>query len=350
MIFFIKLHQRSKYHASSEEFRNQRAGAGFIRRMKSLFYSLLFLVTAANAQESATSSVKELLFEPNDSARNRIVPVKVYLPADLDSPAPVILFSHGLGGSRMNSVYLGRHWAEHGYACVFMQHPGSDESVWKDARPGERMTAMKAAASLKSTLDRFADVPFVLDQLELWNADEEHPVYGKLDLEHIGMCGHSFGAVTTQAMMGQQFRGGRTVADARLDAFFAMSPSEPRGGKSADAFGDVRKPVLTMTGTRDENPISPDTPPTTRREVYKALPAGDKYELVFEGAEHSAFSDAGDRNARRIPHHHPAIQKISTKFWDAYLKDDSSAKQWLQSDQAKEEEDLLVELDVWSWK
>lgn len=318
--------------------------------MKSLLCSLLLLVTAANAQESESSSVTELLFEPNDSARNRVVPVKVYLPAAATSPAPVILFSHGLGGSRMNSVYLGRHWAEHGYVCVFMQHIGSDESVWKEAGPGERMSALKAAASLKSTIDRFADVPFVLDQLELWNTDDEHPVHGKLDLEHIGMCGHSFGAVTTQAMMGQEFRGGRIVADPRLDAFFAMSPSEPRGGTSTNAFGEIKKPVLTMTGTRDENPISPDSPPATRREVYKALPAGDKYELVFEGAEHSAFSDAGDRNAKRIPHHHPAIQKISTKFWDAYLKEDTSAKQWLQSVQPKKEEGLLVEKDVWGWK
>ena len=262
----------------------------------------------------------------------------------------MILFSHGLGGSRMNNVYLGQHWAEQGYVCVFMQHHGSDESVWKEANPGERMTAMKAAASLKSTLDRFDDVPFIIDQLELWNEDEHHPLFGILDLEHIGMCGHSFGAVTTQAMMGQKFRGNRTVADPRLDAFFLMSPSEPRGGNSAAAFGEIDKPVLAMTGTEDGNPIQPESLPITRREVYKALPAGDKYELVFEGAKHSAFSEAGDRNTRRIPHHHPAIQKISSKFWDAYLKSDVSAKQWLQSELPKTEAGLLVEEDVWEWK
>jgi len=318
--------------------------------MKSLLFCLVLFATAANARAADVASVKELLFEPTDTARNRVVPVKVYLPADLQAPVPVILFSHGLGGSRMNSEYLGRHWSEQGYVCVFMQHHGSDESVWKEAAPGDRMTAMQGAANLKSTLDRFDDVPFVIDQLELWNADESHPVSGKLDLEHIGMCGHSFGAVTTQAMMGQRFRGGRTVADPRLDAFFAMSPSEPRGGTSAAAFSEIDKPVLTMTGTKDGNPISPNSLPVTRREVYKALPAGDKFELVFEGAEHSAFSDAGDRATERIPHHHPAIQKISLKFWDAYLKKDAAAKQWLQSRQPKMDEGLLVEKDIWAWK
>ena len=318
--------------------------------MKALLFCLTLVSAVANAGQPDDLPANELLFEPTDSARNRVVPVKVYLPADLKSPAPVILFSHGLGGSRMNSVYLGRHWSEQGYVCVFMQHPGSDESVWKEAQLGERKSAMEGAASLKSMLDRLDDVPFVIDQLELWNADEKHPAFAKLDLEHIGMCGHSFGAVTTQAMMGQKFRGDRSVADPRLDAFFAMSPSEPRGGTSAAAFGEIEKPVLTMTGTRDENPISPNSLSATRREVYKALPAGDKYELVLEGAEHSAFSDAGDRAAKRIAHHHPAIQKISTMFWDAYLKHDPAAKQWLQSEQPKTENGVLVEEDIWAWK
>ena len=318
--------------------------------MKPFICCLVLLLTVANAREPKDSSVKELLFEPNDSARNRVVPVKVYLPSNLNSPVPVILFSHGLGGSRMNSAYLGRHWSEHGYVCVFMQHIGSDESVWKEAPPAERMTAMQEAASLKSMLDRFADVPFIIDQLELWNADETHPVFGKLDLEHLGMCGHSFGAVTTQGMMGQKFGAGRTVSDPRLDAFFAMSPSEPRGGTATAAFGEVKMPFLGMTGTNDENPLNANSLPATRREVYQALPAGDKFELVFEGAEHSAFSDTGDHAANRIPHHHPAIQKISTKFWDAYMKNDPSAKQWLQSEQPKKEDGLLIEKDIWAWK
>lgn len=330
---------------------NLKPDAGFVPDMRYFFFCCFVILSAvSNAEEPTHSPVKELLFEPRDSARDRVVPVKVYLPADLETPAPVLLFSHGLGGSRMNSVYLGQYWAKHGYVGVFMQHIGSDESVWKEAKKGERKSALEGAANLKSTLDRFADVPFVIDQLELWNANGEHPVFGKLDLEHIGMCGHSFGAVTTQAMMGQKFRGDRTVADPRLDAFFAMSPSEPRGGTSSAAFGEIKSPVLTMTGTKDDNPINPTSLPATRREVYKALPPGDKYELVFEGAEHSAFSDAGDRKADRIPHHHPAIQRISTKFWDAYLKNDASAKKWLQSEQPKTDATLLVEKDIWAWK
>src|SRR5689334_10887401 len=73
-----------------------------------------------------------------DEKRKRELPVLVYLPA-AKSPAPVVLFSHGLGGSRAGPAYLGKHWASRGYVAVFLQHPGSDESVWKPLKPAERL-------------------------------------------------------------------------------------------------------------------------------------------------------------------------------------------------------------------
>ncbi len=42
----------------------------------------------------------------HDAARNRDIPLRVYLPAST-APAPVVLFSHGLGGSRAGSSFLG---------------------------------------------------------------------------------------------------------------------------------------------------------------------------------------------------------------------------------------------------
>src|ERR1700722_14103227 len=68
----------------------------------------------------------------NDSHRDRQIPVLIYLPREKEAQ-PVVLFSHGLGGSRKGSAYLGQHWSERGYVAVFLQHPGSDDSIWKDA-------------------------------------------------------------------------------------------------------------------------------------------------------------------------------------------------------------------------
>src|ERR1700752_4821796 len=65
-----------------------------------------------------------------DGARSRNIPILIYLPAGTGR-GPVVLFSHGLGGSRQMGDYLGAHWARRGYAAVFLQHPGSDADLWQ---------------------------------------------------------------------------------------------------------------------------------------------------------------------------------------------------------------------------
>ncbi len=245
----------------------------------------------------------------------------------------MILFSHGLGGSRSGSNYLGVHWAARGYVVVFLQHPGSDEAVWKSEAPGSRMDAMRGAASAENFLLRVRDVSGILDQLAWWNNDESHPLGSRLDLRHVGMSGHSFGAVTTQAVSGQTFGPlGAKHTDVRIKAALSMSPSPPRVGSTQRAFGEVKIPWMLMTGTNDRAAIG-DITPEQRLEVFPALPPGSKYELVLDSAEHSAFTERGlpgDGNARN-PNHHRAILALSTAFWDATLKSDGEALAWLEA-------------------
>lgn len=283
-----------------------------------------------------------------DAKRKRDIPIRVYLPATT-SPAPVILFSHGLGGSREGSSFLGKHWASRGYVAVFLQHPGSDESVWMDTKPAERMRAMQRAANGENLRLRTDDVPAVLNQLTRWNGEKGHPVAGRMDLKHVGMSGHSFGAVTTQAVSGQAMFGGQAVlTDPRIQAAAVFSPSERRGGDVKKEFGTVKIPWLLMTGTEDVAPIG-NIDVASRLSVYPALPPGDKYELVLDGAQHSVFSDprpfsdAGKRN----PNHKKAILALTTAFWDAYLRNDAGAKSWLKGAGPKS---VLEKKDRWQAK
>src|SRR5256885_14184429 len=133
---------------------------------------------------------------------NRDIPVRIYLPAN-EKPAPVVLFSHGLGGSRAGSKFLGEHWAARGYIVVFLQHAGSDDAVWRDVAPKERLDALREAASLENFLLRVKDVPAVLDQLETWNASG--PPAGGMDLTKVGMSGHSFCAGAKKSGSGGAF-------------------------------------------------------------------------------------------------------------------------------------------------
>lgn len=259
----------------------------------------------------------------------RPLAVLFHLPARPER-SPVVLFSHGLGGSRQGNAYLGEHWAARGYVAVFLQHPGSDDSIWKDLPAPQRMAALRAAANPENLTLRVRDVGAVLDGLERWNAEEGHVLFGRLDLEHVGMSGHSFGAVTTQSVGGQEGALGSN-ADERIDAALCLSPSPPRLGDSARAFASVRIPWMLMTGTLDSSPIV-GLAASARLEVFPHLPAAiDRYELVLSGAEHSAF---GDRpliggHARRNPNHHRAILALSTAFWDAHLRGDPAARAWL---------------------
>lgn len=278
----------------------------------------------------AAETPKTAEFTIHDAARNRDIPVRVYLPS-AKVCAPVVLFSHGLGGSREGSVFLGTHWAGRGYVAVFLQHPGSDTSVWQGRARGQRMGAMQQAANLENLLLRVKDVPAVLDQLTRWQELEGHALKGRMDMTRIGMSGHSFGAVTTQAVSGQTAVGNRiSLTDARIKAAIVFSPSGPSRGKDAgNPFANVKIPWLLMTGTKDVALIGADLP--SRLSVYPALPPGGKYELVLDGAEHSVFTDRalpGDA-ALRNPNHHRSILAISTAFWDSHLRGSAPAKAWL---------------------
>lgn len=288
----------------------------------------------------AEVTVTSKVFDVVDAARNRTIPVRVYLPADR-KPVSVVLFSHGLGGSRDNNPYLGEHWAKRGYVVVFMQHIGSDESVWKEAAALERMTAMRQAASAKNYIDRTKDVPAVLDALAKWNVEKGHPLHGRMDLEKVGMSGHSFGAQTTQVMAGQS-AGRISLRDPRVDAAVMMSPSPPARGDAAAAFATVKIPCLLMTGTLDDSPIG-NTTPADRLKVFPHLKEAPAWQVVFDKATHMDFGQREGRVAKSTRYHR-AIIALSTAFWDAQLKGRPEALKWLDDGGARK---VLAAEDRW---
>ena len=325
-----------------------------IFRNLALFFFLSFVVCGAvRATDGYDPLAKRVVadstnhdFEFTDAARNRKLPIRVWLPSST-SEEPVLLFSHGLGGNREGPEYLAKHWTARGYVVVCLQHPGSDDSVWKSVKPGERLAAMQKAASGENLLLRAGDAPAVLDQLARWNQDGSHVLSGRMDLGKVGMSGHSFGAMTTQLLAGQTLAG-KSFSDPRVKAAVVMSPSPPRVGNPARAFAGLDRPCLLMTGTLDDSPIG-KTLPEDRRRVFPALPSGDKYELVLDKARHGAFSDRQlpGEGSQRNPNHHKVVLALSTAFWDTYLRGDPRAKDWLVGDQPRA---LMEANDLWQKK
>lgn len=265
-----------------------------------------------------------------DAARSRKVPVKIYYPEKGQGPFPVIIFSHGLGGSRDGYEYLGRHWASHGYVSVHVQHLGSDDAVWKESKELAKDLA-RAAAKPGNAVERPKDVSFVLDRVAALDRDVS-PLKGRLDLRAIGMAGHSFGAWTTLAVAGQMLGPLQrsSLADPRVKAAIEMSAPVPRNADLDRAYGKINVPILHMTGTLDDSPIG-DTNAAERRVPFDHIQAPGQYLVIFQGGDHMIF--AGQRrNARRgekDPHFRDLILQGTTAFWDAYLKGDAAAKSWL---------------------
>ena len=283
-------------------------------------------------EKDQASKIRDLTL--HDGKRD--VPIRIYLPPYQKGPAPVVLFSHGLGGSREMSAYLGQHWSNRGYIVVALQHPGSDVSVWQGKKPGERLGALKQAANGEQLKARVGDVKFVLDQLASMKDLQ-------VDMSRVGMSGHSFGAVTTQAVSGQVYPVvGSSWNDPRIKAAIAFSPSIPRAGDAAKAFAQVKIPWMLMTGTEDVAPVGGMTV-QDRLAVYPLLPPGGKYELVMKDAKHSAFTE----RAPQDPRYHREILALSTAFWDAYLRGDSAARKWLDGPEARA---ALGPEDTWQHK
>lgn len=291
---------------------------------------------AADRKLLATASTT---FDWQDEKRNRRIPVKIYHPKDVPGPFPVILFSHGLGGTRETYRYLGEQWAANGYVCVHVQHIGSDDSAWRgQQRP---MESLRKAANLDNSIARPLDVSFVIDQLAKLNQSDE-TFKGRLNLDQIGCAGHSFGGQTAFLIGGQQLGGAALgqlasriipkLEDPRVKAILPMSPAVPEAQAVLDhAYSKITLPTFVMTGTEDDSPIGA-TQAEDRRKPFDHLPKGTiGYLLIFEGGDHMVFSGRPRAVAKPTDARFQELIRLSsTAFWDAYLKNDETARQWLR--------------------
>lgn len=130
------------------------------------------------------------------------------------------------------------------------------------------------------------------------------------------------------------------------DAAIMFSPNAPDYTSPEEAFGTVELPWLLITGRKDISPLV-GTNIESRLAVFPALPTGNKYELVLEGADHFAFIDRALQRTSPNPNHHRAILALSTAFWDAWLNNDRIAQAWLESEKPRS---VLEEGDRWQTK
>jgi len=107
-------------------------------------------------------------------------------------PYPLILFSHGSGGVRYQSVFQCPHLASHGYVVVAVDHIDNtlyDILAGKDARD--------SGILIQSAEDRPLDQVKVWEEMKRRNGDSSDPLHQMIEIENVGITGHSFGGFTS---------------------------------------------------------------------------------------------------------------------------------------------------------
>jgi predicted dienelactone hydrolase len=212
---------------------------------------------------------------------------------------PVIVYSHSFNGSRLEDLFLVQDLASHGYVVACVDDPyDTPITVWADGRvlrhPGDHWLDFSSPQGLQETLPRLehglavrvADVSFVLDQLiRLDLNDVTSKFYGRLDPDHAGVLGFSFGGTTAaQACRADQ----RFKAGVDLDGYsFAV----------ADA-NDIRQPFLIMADGVAPDEVAAAHSPEQRAEAAfdmieyrKMMQSYSGYLLAIKGTQHLNFSD-----------------------------------------------------------
>jgi dienelactone hydrolase len=275
--------------------------------------------------------------ELKDKKRDKTLETRITFPKS-GGPFPVIVFSHGLYGSKDNYLLLTEFWASHGYVVIQVNHADS-------LKLGTRVGDPKA---LQAWNERPGDISFIIDSLNSFDKDQEK-LEGKIDGEKIGVGGHSFGANTTQLVAGAKaFRGRKTIsfAEPRLDAALLMSGQGPGEMLTEDSWKDLKKPMMVMSGSAD-GPTRTGQPAEWRKKPYELSPSGDKYLIWIKELDHG-FGDI--TGANRLPYnadHIAYTQATTLAFWDYYLKKKDLAKSFLIEKRINKQTDGKVNVD---WK
>ncbi len=299
------------------------------RACAALALGALSALAARGVRADDAQRVGVLDLQWHDAHRGRDVPVRLYLPAG-DAPVPLVVFSHGIGGSRFGYSHLGRHWAAHGWASLHLQHAGSDRDLWRGSVWG-LLDRLRDAATDAEAVDRVHDLRFALDRVL------DGPVGERLDAARVVAAGHSYGANTTLLAAGARVvRGGRPVVlrDERVRAAIVLSAPPFYGESSFEPIlGGVDVPSLHVTATGDDIRIPGFWSGVDDRiAVFDAIGGRPKALAVFEGGSHSIFTDRAATGGVTL---NAQVKAATRELTLAFLQrvfggDDAALQQWPQ--------------------
>jgi predicted dienelactone hydrolase len=207
-----------------------------------------------------------------------------------ESMYPVVVLRAGGGALSTDYTSLAEDLASHGHVVVSLDAPYRTViTAFPDGRVFTRNTqsdfdSMPYAAGEKAATQAMGvwieDVKFVLLQLQELNAkDPSGRFKGKLDLQRVGIVGHSLGGATA--------------------AQFCHDDAQCKAGIDIDGipFGSVVQESMhqpfffVLSDHRKESGPEPPLVEGKMGSIFSKLPADTRWQAMIDGANHFTFSD-----------------------------------------------------------
>ncbi len=231
-------------------------------------------------------------------------------------PFPIVIFSHGIGGTGFEYTVLIEDLVSHGYVVASIEHTYTAGAVWfpdgrivaqrDDSPPAglsqpERMQWMKRVSM--GINEGAADVRFVINRLAQINSDKQQfGLAGAIDLTRVAAMGHSGGAEFAARACQQDSR-----IKACVDLDGAMVPVAALPLHDDDRT--MRQPLLFLEAYHPANLIGGPSDQMANYEKIKQQQLQElrpgSYDVVLHssGIAHPSFSDVplSSTDRRDIP-------------------------------------------------
>jgi predicted dienelactone hydrolase len=202
---------------------------------------------------------------------------------------PVVIMRAGGGALTTDYTTLAEDLASHGYIVVGFDAPYRS---WVVVLPDKRVVARPAANNPENLTDEQAnrlinrllpmwtsDTKFVVSQLQQLNADPSGKFAGRLDMQRLGMFGHSFGGATALQFCHEDIR-----CKAGIDIDGAPYGSVVQEG--------LTQPFMFIFSDHSREPFDPASRQIHAdiQSIYGRLPDG-RFLMTIRDAHHFSFSD-----------------------------------------------------------
>jgi len=285
-------------------------------------------------------------------------------PADRrGAPHPVVVFSHGFGGVRFQSIYLTEWLATHGFVVAAPDHTGNTFA--------EQVNDANALPAARVARLRPIDVSRTLDALLERSADPADLLSGMSDPGRAGVVGHSFGGFTAFRIAGAEVNDAAVdemcatsdsnicdgwgdepfPASARDERFIAAIAQAPGGGAVfvGGGIAKVDVPMMIQAGTSDRTApmVEEATPAFAALTSDAALVALDRAgHLTFSdlcavvtelGIHDDAFDDGCSPDNVDPARAHELIDRYATAYFQVHVAGEPSLEKYLDPSAPKPE-------------